>query len=67
MQRKEKANFWRGFGRMDHIETLRELMRRTKEHEMPIALEFIDFEKAIDSIYPRTITEALVMQGVEKF
>lgn len=61
---REQAGFRSGFSTTDHIHTLREVISRTKEYEIPLALAFI--EKGFDSIYPKVIIEALTNQGVDK-
>lgn len=42
-----------------------EILSRTKEYEIPMALAFIGFEKAFHSIYPKPVTETLTSQGIE--
>lgn len=64
-QPPEQAYSRSNFRSMHHIQTLRELMSQTKEYKIPIALAFVDFEKAFVSINPKTIIEALKRQVID--
>ena len=46
----EKAGFQQGRGTRDQITNLRILMHKTREHQQPLYMCFVDFKKAFDSI-----------------
>jgi len=64
-QGTEQARFHRGFSTMDHIQTLNEVMERTHEYELPLCLEFIDFEKPFDSVSLSAVIKSLEHQAIE--
>lgn len=39
----------KGYSTVDHIHTMRELIKKTEEYNMPLCLAFVDYEKAFDS------------------
>ena len=49
--RKEQAGFRPGRSCSDHIFTLRQILEQSKEWNAPLYANFIDFEKAFDSIH----------------
>lgn len=46
----EQAGFRKGFGTIDHLQTIRTLIEKTTEYNIPIHLAFVDYHKAFDSI-----------------
>jgi len=46
----EQAGFRQGRGTRDQITNLRILMHKTREHQQPLYMCFVDFKKAFDSI-----------------
>ncbi|KAL1447418.1 hypothetical protein WDU94_003530 [Cyamophila willieti] len=64
-QSKEQAGFRRNFSTLDHIQTVRELIERHIEFEMPLCLAFVDFEKAFDSVKTSAVIKSLEEGGVE--
>ena len=57
--RKQKADFRKGRSSSDHISTLRQILEQTKEWKSKVYANYIDFEKAFDSIYRETLWRIL--------
>ena len=66
MQPREQAGFRSGYSTVDHIQVLREITERCNEYEQPLCIAFINYEKAFDSVYTRSVLEALNEQGIDK-
>ncbi|KAG7299764.1 hypothetical protein JYU34_016774 [Plutella xylostella] len=49
-QPPEQAGFRKGYSTIDHIHTLRQVIQKTEEYNLPLCLAFVDYEKAFDSI-----------------
>ena len=62
--RREQAGFKRGFSTMDHIHVVTQLIERAQEYQIPLAVLFIDFRKAFDSIEIRAVTSALKRHAI---
>ncbi|KAA5780172.1 reverse transcriptase family protein, partial [Pseudomonas aeruginosa] len=58
-QPPEQAGFRRGFGTVDHIHTVRQIIQKTEEYNLPLCLVFVDYEKAFDSIETWAVLESL--------
>ncbi|KAL0810833.1 hypothetical protein ABMA28_010143 [Loxostege sticticalis] len=58
-QPKEQAGFRSGYSTMDHILTLRIVIEKTTEYNMPLWLAFIDYKKAFDSVETWAIIQSL--------
>ena len=65
-QPREQAGFRKGFSTVDHIHTLNQLIEKTDEHNIPLVIGFIDYEKAFDSIEHFAIIDALRQIGVNE-
>ncbi|HEG7136646.1 TPA: reverse transcriptase family protein, partial [Staphylococcus aureus] len=65
-QPREQAGFRKGFSTMDHIHTLQEIINRTNEYEMPLAMCFVDYAQAFDSVSTSSILGALRRQGINE-
>jgi len=59
-----QAGFRAGFSTLDHILTLCELIERSREHQVPLFICFVDFEKAFDSVEMNALWNALQEQGI---
>ena len=59
-QPEEQAGFRKGYSTSDHLQTLKGIIERHNEYNMPLALGFVDFEKAFD-----TIETWAVMRGLD--
>lgn len=62
----EQAGFRRTFSTIDHIFTIVRLLETHREYHRPLVLTFIDYEKAFDSVEPKTVWTALRNQGIEE-
>jgi len=55
----EQAGFRKGFSTTDHIQTLRTLIEKCNEYNIPLHLAFVDYQKAFDSFETWTVLEAM--------
>ena len=62
--RKEQAGFRKGKGTSDQIFILRNIIEQSVEWQAPLYLNFIDFEKAFDSIHRDTLWKIMELYGV---
>ncbi|CAB3240548.1 unnamed protein product [Arctia plantaginis] len=58
-QPPEQAGFRSGYGTIDHIHTVRQIIQKTEEYNQPLCLAFVDYEKALDSIEIWSVLESL--------
>ena len=58
-QPPEQAGFRKGYSTVDHIHTLRQIVQKTEEYNLPLCLAFVDYEKAFDSIETWAVLESL--------
>jgi hypothetical protein len=58
-QSPEQAGFRKGFSTIDHIHTLRQIIQKTEEYNLPLCLAFVDYEKAFDSIKTWAMLQSL--------
>lgn len=56
----------RSYSTVDHIHTLKMILEKYKEYDLPLYLCFIDYSKAFDSISHNSIWQALAAQGLNK-
>lgn len=61
----EQAGFMRKYSTIDHIHTLKIIMEKYTEYDLPLYIAFIDYSKAFDSISHSSIWKALTEQGIE--
>jgi hypothetical protein len=66
MEDREQAGFKKGFSTIDHIQTLNQILEKTKEFNLPLCMAFIDYEKAFDTLEKPAILEALENQQIER-
>jgi hypothetical protein len=62
--RKEQAGFRRGRGCSDHICALRNIIEQCTEWQRELYVNFIDYEKAFDSVHRETLWKILRSYGV---
>lgn len=55
----EQAGFRTGFGTNDHLQAVRALIEKSIEYNRPLALVFVDFHKAFDTVEPSAILKTL--------
>ena len=58
-QPSEQAGFRKGYSTIDHIHTLRQVIQKTEEYNLPLCLAFVDYEKAFDSVETWAVLESL--------
>lgn len=49
-QPNEQAGFRKGHGTIEHIHTVKELIQKSIEYNLPLAIAFVDYEKAFDTV-----------------
>ncbi|CAD6199453.1 unnamed protein product [Caenorhabditis auriculariae] len=59
-----QAGFRRNFCCMDHIHTLTQVVERHREYKLPLAIAFVDYKKAFDSVEVNAILNSLVSAGI---
>lgn len=64
-QPKEQAGFRSGFSTIDHIHTIREIIERSNEFELPLCMAFVDYEKAFDSVSAAAVIDALKNSNID--
>ena len=62
--RKEQAGFRRGRGTTEHILTLRNILEQCNEGQRKIYINFVDLEKAFDSVHRDSLWRILQHYGV---
>ena len=62
--RQEQAGFRPGRSCSDHIFTLRQILEQSKEWNAPLYTNFVDMEKAFDSIHRNSLWRILCYNGV---
>ena len=65
-QPREQAGFRSGFSTTDHIHAVNQIIEKTNEYTKPLAIAFIDYEKAFDSVLTSAVLETIRKQGVEE-
>ncbi|WKY12022.1 hypothetical protein Q1695_003521 [Nippostrongylus brasiliensis] len=60
----EQAGFRKNFSCMDQIQTVAQLIERSREYHTPLVLVFVDYRKAFDSVEINAVLNALVHAGV---
>ena len=55
----EQAGFRSGFSTNDHLQVMRSLIEKCNEYKIEIALAFVDYEKAFDSVETWSILDSL--------
>uniref|UniRef100_A0A914VSR4 Reverse transcriptase domain-containing protein n=1 Tax=Plectus sambesii TaxID=2011161 RepID=A0A914VSR4_9BILA len=63
-QPQEQAGFRAGYGTMDQIHIINQLLERCHEYKTPLVLTFVDYEKAFDSIKINAVLQAIHCQGI---
>lgn len=55
----EQAGFRSSFSTLDHIQTIRTLIEKCTEYNVPLHLAFVDYKKAFDSLETWAVMEAM--------
>ncbi|PIO69822.1 hypothetical protein TELCIR_08344 [Teladorsagia circumcincta] len=59
----EQTEFRKNFSCMDNIQAITQLNERSHEYHLPLALVFIDYKKAFDSVEVNAVLNALMQAG----
>ena len=59
----EQAGFRPGRGTMDQISNLRIVNHKAKEHQQPLCMCFVDFQKAFDLVSREKLWQAMLEMG----
>ena len=49
---------------MDHIHAINQLKEKCLEHNIPLSMAFVDYEKAFDSVETHSVLEAVQGRGI---
>ena len=58
-QPPEQAGFRKGFSTVDDIHTLRQVIQKSEEYNLPLCLALVDYEKAFDSVETWAVLQSL--------
>jgi hypothetical protein len=58
-QPPEQPGFRSGYGTIDYVHTVRQIIQKTEEYNQPLCLASVDYEKAFDSVEIRSVLESL--------
>ncbi|CAK1600454.1 unnamed protein product [Parnassius mnemosyne] len=58
-QPPEQAGFRKGFSTIDHIHTLRQIVQKSEEYNLPLCLAYVDYAKAFDSVEIWAVLQSL--------
>uniref|UniRef100_W6NY38 RNA-directed DNA polymerase (Reverse transcriptase) domain containing protein n=1 Tax=Haemonchus contortus TaxID=6289 RepID=W6NY38_HAECO len=61
----EQTGFRKNFSCMDNIQAVTQLIERSQEYRLPLALLFVDYKKAFDSVEINAVLNALAQAGVD--
>ena len=64
-QPREQAGFRKGYSTIDHLQTVNQIIEKTNEYRIPLAVALIDYRKAFDSVETEEVISALEEQGVD--
>ncbi|CAK1594822.1 unnamed protein product [Parnassius mnemosyne] len=58
-QPPEQPVFRKGFSTIDHIHTLRQIVQKSEEYNLPLCLAYVDYKKAFDSVEIWAVLQSL--------
>lgn len=64
-QAKEQAGFRKGYSTVDHLLTMKILIERANEYNIPLYIAFVDFEKVFDSIEHWAVKTSLINSRID--
>nr|CDJ91205.1 RNA-directed DNA polymerase (reverse transcriptase) domain containing protein [Haemonchus contortus] len=64
-QKVEQTGFRKNSSCMDNIHAVSQLIESSREYRLPLALLFVDYKKAFDSVEINAVLNALVQAGVD--
>ena len=65
-QPEEQAGFRKKYGTIDNIQTLTQVIEKTREYKKELHFLFVDYKKAFDSVKHTKIWQGLGKQGIPK-
>ena len=65
-QLREQAGFRKGYSTVDHLQTINQLIEKCNEFKRPLCIQYIDYEKAFNSIEHKAIFKALRSIGINE-
>ena len=65
-QPEEEAAYRRGYSTIDHLHAVTQVLEKTNEYQIPLHMDFVDYEKAFDSIQHKAVFTALKHHGVQE-
>ena len=65
-QPREQAGFQKGYSTTDHLQALNQIIEKSNEYNLPLCIDFIDYEKAFDTVKHFAIFEALRKTNVNE-
>ena len=63
-QPHEQGGFRKGFATSDHLQVVNQVVEKTNEYKIPLAIAFVDYSKAFDSVDTFEVMTALREQNV---
>ena len=63
----EQAGFRSGFSTNDHLQVMSSLIEKCNEYKIEIALAFVDYEKAFDSVETWSILDECTVEDDQKY
>jgi len=64
-QPREQAGFRKGYSTIYHLHSVNQLIEKSDEYKIPLAMAFVDYQKAFDSVDIHKVLESIKNQGVE--
>ena len=65
-QPREQAGFRKGYSTTDHLQALNQIIEKSNEYNLPLCIDFIDYEKAFDTVERFTTFETLRKTNVNE-
>jgi Reverse transcriptase (RNA-dependent DNA polymerase). len=63
-QPSEQTGFRAGYSMIDHLQTVRQMIKKCQEFNINLYIAFIDYRKAFNSIEHFKVLEALRIMGI---
>jgi len=63
-QPREQAGFRKGYSTIHDLHSVNQLIEKSDEYKIPLAMAFVDYQKAFDSVDIHKVLESIKNQGV---